>query len=284
MNTGLIDLHTHTNYSDGELSPEKLCDLAISSGIEILGITDHNTTKGVQTLIESDYYYDNFRIIPGIEFDTDIDYGKLHILGYGIDIYNEELQNLGKRTLKINLEKFRTILEVLKSEYAISFDDEEIDKLMYKKYQLGKMDAALLLLSHGYVESNFESFVKYINPIVDSLNYSFKYPSYEEVITTIKKAGGVSSLAHPRSLKRNYIELDHLVRKLKSIGLNGIEVYHSSHSINEMNIYKNLASKYNLYISGGSDYHGDIVKPDVFIGAGKDNLNIRSLSILNKLH
>lgn len=283
MSNGLIDLHTHSNYSDGELSPEKLCDLAISSGVEVFSITDHNTVKGVQKLFESGYSCDDFRVISGVEFDADINYGKLHILGYGFDIYNEALQNLGNRTLKINLEKFRTILEVLKSEYAICFDDKEIDNLINSKYQVGKMDAALLLLSHGYVGSNFEAYIKYINPIVDSLKYSFKYPSYEEVITTIKKANGMSSLAHPRSLDRNYIELDHLVKKLKSIGLNGIEVYHSSHSSKQMKVYRDIASKYNLYISGGSDYHGDIVKSDVLVGTGRDNLNIRSLSILNKL-
>ena len=277
-----IDLHTHTIYSDGELSPKKLCELAIDKGVNVLSITDHNTMEGYKQLLESNENFD-IKVVPGVEFDAEINYGKMHILGYDIDVYDNDLENLGKRTLKINLERFRIILEVLKNQYAISFDDLEIQSIINNKFQVGKMDVALLLLNHGFVDSSLEAFVKYINPIIDDLKYKFRYPSYEEIIYYIRKSGGVSSLAHPRSLDRNFIEIDDLVRKLKGVGLNALEVYHSSHTSKQMKIYRDLAFKYNLLVSGGSDYHGDLTKPDVELGTGRDNLNLTNLSILKRI-
>ena len=281
MKKGLIDLHTHTNYSDGELSPIKLCDFAKENGISVLSITDHNTIEGYKNL--GDMQELGLKLIPGIEFDVAIDKGKLHILGYDIDINNQNLENVGKRAIKSNLERFKMILEVLKKDYAIVFDEEEVNRLYNSKFQVGKMDAAMLLLKHGYVYNLLRAFDVYINPILSDLRYDFKYPSYEEVINTIREAGGVASLAHPKSLQMNYVELDNFVKRLKSVGLGGIEVYHSSHLLQQMQVYRDIARKYNLYISGGSDFHGFLTKPDVSIGTGKDNLSLRNLSILKKL-
>ena len=145
------------------------------------------------------------------------------------------------------------------------------------------MDIALLLLKHGYVNSNLESFLKYINPILDDLKFTTEYPSFEEIIPAIRRAGGVSSLAHPVTLNRNYIELLDLIKKLKGVGLNAIEVYHSSHSNKQVEIYKDLAIKNGLLMSGGSDYHGILTKPNIELGTGADNLNIKYLSLLKKI-
>ena len=95
-----IDLHTHTIYSDGELSPKKLCELAIDKGVNVLSITDHNTMEGYKQLLESNENFD-IKVVPGVEFDAEINYGKMHILGYDIDVYDNDLENLGKRTLEL---------------------------------------------------------------------------------------------------------------------------------------------------------------------------------------
>lgn len=282
MKKSLIDLHTHSYYSDGEFSPIDICNKAKEAGVSVLSITDHNTVDGCKELfrINKDL---GVRFIPGIELDVNIDFGKLQILGYNIDVFNEDLERIGKKTLEINLKIFRMLLETLKTDYAIGFDDEEVEKLVNKKFQVGKMDVAILLLNHGYVKDLLEAFDRYINQIINNFKYKPSYPSYEEVLYAIKKSGGVSSLAHPKSLKRNYIELSDLIKKLKGVGLNSIEVYHSSHSTKQVKLYRDLAQKYNLLVSGGSDYHGDIIKPEIEIATGNNNLNIRNLSILRKI-
>ena len=281
----LIDLHTHTDRSDGELSPNELIKYAISKNIGVLAITDHDTINGIKTVDKSaDFIIESeIKIINGIELSAKVDKGRMHILGYGIDLNNEELNKKTLELRSISINATMNIYEQIKKDYHIIFSDEDIDNLISANRNIGRPDLARLCIKYGYVNTVKEAFDRYL---VDTFNKTRKVRKgidIEECLNLIKNSGGIPVLAHPKTLELNDKELLILIRDMMQLGLQGIEVYHSSHSMSDMDKYLKIANAYNLLISGGSDYHGKNTKPDVEIGIGKNNLKIKKLSILDKL-
>ena len=283
----LIDMHTHTNYSDGELTPSELVELAIDKGITTLAITDHDTIQGIKKFKKEEYdkYKDKIRVINGIELSNKIDHGRLHILGYDIDL-DSDILNGKMSLLKDNsTNSLLSIYEQVKKDYKIRFSHEEIKELINSNHNLGRPDLAKLLMKHGYAVSVQDAFDKYLIDAFQKVRGEAKGLYYDESIDLILLSGGIPVLAHPKSLKLNDKELRVFLEKLIACGLQGLEVYHSSHTKEEMEYYLYLANQYNLLVSGGSDYHGKIVKPDVELGTGvNNNLKIRQLSILNRIN
>ncbi len=283
----LIDMHTHTNYSDGELAPQELIKLAIDKNIGTLAITDHDTIEGIKTVNKQDKIIvdSGIEIIDGIELSAKVDKGLMHILGYGIDINNMEL-NKKMITLRDNsINSVLSVMEQIKRDYGIRFGYDDIKELVNANHNLGRPDLAKLCVKYGYATTSQDAFDKYLIDAHNKTRQTGKGLQYQECLELIKDSGGIPVLAHPKSLELSEKEFLILLKEMISCGLKGIEVYHSSHSKEEMDYYLEIANKYGLLISGGSDFHGKSVKPDIELGTGKDNnIKIKKLSLLDKLH
>ena len=276
-----IDLHAHTNYSDGELTPDELIKLAIKNNVGTLAITDHDTIDGLNNIT---YKSDKINIIHGIELSAKVDIGTLHILGFGIDKDNKELNKKLIELKDNSINSVLSVIEQLKKDYNIYFTYEELKELVNYNHNLGRPDLARLLIRKGYVKTVQEAFDKYLIDAHNKIKGRRKGIDYHECIDLILKSNGIPVLAHPKTLKLNDKDLLYLLKDMIKSGLIGIEVYHSSHSKEEMNKYLKLANELNLLISGGSDYHGINTKPDIKLGYGKNNnLKIKELSVLNKI-
>ena len=283
MNNKLIDLHSHTTYSDGELTPQELIYLAIDSNIGMLAITDHDTLNGVKNINREDKKIkeSKIQIIDGIELTAYVEKGLMHILGINIDKNNKELNEQMDRLRNNSISRMKSYLEQMKKDYEIEFKEEDITELLNSSHNIGRPDLAKLCIKYGYVKSVKEAFDKYLVDVYNKTKTTSNRLLYKECIELINKANGIPVLAHPKSLELEEQELDLLLRDMIECGLKGIEVYHSSHSNEERELFLKLANKYNLLISGGSDYHGPITKPHISLGTGENNnLNIKELSLV----
>jgi len=276
MNTSLhqgkyIDLHTHSIYSDGSLTPRRLVDAAADAGLTAIALTDHDTVDGVLEAVDAGWRY-NVEVIPGIELSTSLaGYPSIHILGYYIDINNRALEH----ALRIQSQGRKAVHEsYLKrlGEFGFHMTHEEVVKHC-PNGQIGRVHYARVMQEKGYADSFQQAFEDYFStgmPIY--LERETMTP--EKAIEIIHGAGGVAFLAHPYQLKLEFSELESLTIHLKSIGLNGIEAYYSEHSTIDQERILMLAEKLGLLVCGGSDYHADM-KPHIQIGSGiSDKLRV----------
>ena len=232
------------------------------------------------------YFYSNnikyLRLIPGIELNAKVNKGTMHILGYNIDKDNIPLNQKLYELRSTNANRIISILEQIKKDYNIVFDYEDLRSLFTAKHNLGRPDIAILCVKNGYANSVQDAFDKYLKEANNKVRGKNKVLTYQECITLILNSGGIPVLAHPKTLELTEKELLILIKEMVSYGLQGIEVYHSTHTKEEIELYLYIANKYNLLISGGSDYHGITVKPDIELGTGRNNnLKIKKLSLLD---
>lgn len=281
MNNNLIDMHTHTSASDGEYDADTLIEMAKDKGITTLGITDHDTLLGVQGIKKE---HSNIEVVPGIEISVKVPVGRMHVLGYDLDIWNENLNKKMEELHNRSLYSVAGVICQLKKDYGIVLDTEDILSILNKKTNIGRPDIARVLVDKGITGTVREAFDKYLIEAYEKVRDVAKGISKKECIELIKNANGLAVIAHPHSLELSPSELDTFIEELVSYGLDGIEVYHSNHNEEMVDEYLRLAEKYDLLISGGSDYHGPVVKPDVGLGTGKDNIKIKKLSLLDEIH
>lgn len=281
MSDNLIDMHTHTNASDGEYDADTLIEMAKDKGITTLGITDHDTLLGVQGIKKE---HSNIEVVPGIEISVKVPIGRMHVLGYDLDIWNENLNKKMEELHNRSLYSVAGVICQLKKDYGIVLDTEDILSILNKKTNIGRPDIARVLVDKGITGTVREAFDKYLIEAYEKVRDVAKGISKKECIELIKNANGLAVIAHPHSLELSPSELDTFIEELVSYGLDGIEVYHSNHNEEMVDEYLRLAEKYDLLISGGSDYHGPVVKPDVGLGTGKDNIKIKKLSLLDEIH
>jgi len=275
-----VDLHLHTNYSDGDLSPDELIHLAKKNKLDLIAITDHDTITGLKNI----HNRDNIDIINGIEFSCKVDKGRMHLLGYNIDINNKELNEKLSELRDNSLNTLLSLIVQLKVDYGIVFKYDDIKDLINSNHHLGRPDLAKLLIKYGYIKEVQEAFDKYLNDSYDKIRGTNKWLTYKEAIELIVKSGGIPVLAHPKSLNLSEKELLFLIKDMVKCGLKGIEVYHSSHSDENIKLFENISRELGLIISGGSDYHGKITKPDIEIGKiNGENIYAKKLTLLNKL-
>lgn len=281
MKNELIDMHTHTNASDGEYSADYLIEKAKKEGIKTIGITDHDTLLGIQNVQEE---HEGIEVIPGIEISVKVPVGRMHVLGYDLDIWDERLNNKMQELHNRSLYSVAGVLCQLKKDYGIVFTTDEILSILNKKTNMGRPDIAKVMIENGLVSSVSEAFDKYLNEAYQRMGDVSKGITKQECIELIKNSGGLAVLAHPHSLKLPKEELEQFVGELVDYGLDGIEAYHSNHTPEMTEEYLGLADKYNLLVSGGSDYHGPLVKPDISLGRGRDNIKIKQLTLLDRIH
>lgn len=274
------DLHIHSNYSDGRLSPEDIVDLSIKRNIRCISITDHDS-------IDSQYIIhncanDNIKIISGLELSSQYEDLEIHILCYFIDIENEKLKLSLKKIKNSRQDRVKKIIQKLK-EINIDVNIEDIDTQEYNR-SVGRLHIAKLLVKKGYAYNTKEAFQKYLMKDRPAFVERCKI-DYKEALKLVADAKGIAVLAHPGEICKN-IFVGKMIKSLKTYGLKGIEVFHPSHSPKLTNEYYNLAQKHSLIITGGSDCHGTIIKGDYSLGTMGMNeaLTYKFLNYAKKQH
>ena len=243
----LFDLHVHTTFSDGDMSPAEVVEAACEIGLAGIAIADHDEVAGVDEAVEAGASC-GLRIIPAVEFSTYEGKADIHILGYLLDTRNEKLLE--------HLAKFRDarrnrgirMVELLR-DMGVEIEVNSVLEIAGDG-AVGRPHIAQALLRTGAVENYEEAFRKYIG--FHSPAYVQKYqlrPS--EAFEIIKEAGGVGVLAHPGTLKR-----DDLIPGFVAAGMRGIEVYHPKHNKWLADHYRQMTEKLGLVATGGSDSHG----------------------------
>jgi len=278
------DLHMHSTFSDGEYTPLQLLKLCHDKEISTIAITDHNNIFGSKEAIKNNPYKD-ITVISGIELTakspSDIN---LHILGYNIDLENDNLNYVCTEIMNDNIRRIKSLLSELKKEYSISFKDEDINKLFSSEGNIGRPDVAKLCLKYGYVTSVEDAFKHLFKPIRDKLVKKKFELTAKECIKCIVDAGGIASLAHPVSLKKDINTLRDYIEDLANAGLEAVEVYHSINPAPLTEELLKITKSLHLYQSLGSDYHGPIIKPDIELGSGiNNNLSDKHANIIDKL-
>ena len=274
-----IDLHVHSNKSDGTLSPAMVVEHAAKCGLSAIALTDHDCIQGIREALDAASGLSApIRIIPGVEISAEYKKRDIHILGLMIDPENEALQNALNEALS---ERDRRNEKMVENLRRIGMDITMEDLLFgTKDTVITRAHFARCLIAKGYVKNSEEAFKKYLNS--DTPYYVCRtYMSPKDAIHLIKNAGGIPILAHPLLYHLTLAEIEELIALLKSYGLAGVETIYSNNTGNDESIVRGLAHKFNLLITGGSDYHG-ANKPSIEIGIGKGNLKIPE-SILDSL-
>jgi len=255
----LVDLHTHTNCSDGTFAPLKLINEAASLGLSAIAVTDHDTVAGLRPSLEV-AAEKNLEVLPGIELSAEYDGSEIHILGYLIDYENKKLLKQLDILQKNRIERIYEMVEKLNG-LELELKAEDVFSA-FPDSIVGRLHVARVLLQRGLVSSTQEAFQKYIGDTCPAYVLGFKL-SPKEAIQLIRESGGIPVLAHPYTIKS-----DTLLLELIKEGIMGLEAYYPEHSQAVTNFYLNLARENNLLVTGGSDFHGD-GKPNVKMGCLK---------------
>lgn len=250
------DMHTHSTASDGQYSPAELAQLVKKRGAEVWALTDHDSVKGVDEAAKASELL-GLRFVRGVELSAD-DYLNLHILGYNFSVpaLQSRLDSLqgGRNDRKYRIRDF---LRAKGLEVPLDEVDEEA-----AGGSVGRPHFAMVMLRHGYVSTRKEAFDRYLDtPEFQEIEKGTK-PSAQECVERIKAAGGKVSLAHPYQIVLNGETLEELVARLKGYGLDAIECCYPIHTPEQTAEYLAVAEKYSLYVTGGSDFHGEKNKPD----------------------
>jgi predicted metal-dependent phosphoesterase TrpH len=262
-----IDLHIHTTASDGTMSPAELVRYAKQKGLRTIAITDHDTVEGIEEGLQEGRRL-GLEVIPGVEVSVDFPNGTMHLLGYYIDHTSAELleklaivqQARAERNLKI-IEKLRGL--------GIDIDLSEI-KEAPEHGQIGRPHFAYALVQKGFVQNIQDAFDRYLGKRGPAYVEKFKF-SPEEAMNAIHKAGGVTVLAHPFTLNQpEQKDFEEIIVQLKAQGLDGIEAFYPEHSEGQTKVYRTLAKKHGLLLTGGSDFHG-LNKDKEDVGEGYEN-------------
>ncbi|MBR3470837.1 MAG: PHP domain-containing protein [Lachnospiraceae bacterium] len=272
----MIDLHVHSTRSDGTYTPTELVEYAIEKGLTAFALTDHDTTDGLDEAISyanalrAEGKADVPEVIPGIELSTNIEDTEVHVAGLFIDKENPEFQSYLKEFVASrNLRNVKMCAKL--TEIGIPITAEELESA-FPNCILTRAHFASWLREHGYVSSNKEAFDRYLGK---------RCPCYvprekitpQKAIALILTAGGIPVLAHPILYRLSDARLEALVATLKEAGLVGIEAIYSTYEPSEERQIRRLAKKYDLLLSGGSDFHGTN-KPRIDLGVGLGRLYV----------
>lgn len=241
------DLHLHTYYSDGILSPEALLRKAADHKLSAIAITDHDSVEGCRIAMPLAKGY-KIDLISGVEFSCYFDNREIHILGYAFDIDNKQIQYHLAEFRKARLKRAEIIHEKL-DKIGVKFPFELI-LTKAGEAPITRPHIAAVLLDRGFIENQREAFSKYIGDGCPAYEQKANFHP-DKAINLINHAGGVAVLAHPG----NMVEQQVLYKLIKA-GLDGIEVVHPCHNHELQKMYTSLASQYWLLATGGSDYHG----------------------------
>ena len=263
MSSSFVDLHCHSTASDGTLSPTEVVELAVSSGLSALALTDHDTIAGVAEAAEAAQRA-GLDFVPGIEISCDVPRpATMHLLGYGFDPRSPVLLDLTSRLIEGRNDRNPRIIRKL-NELGVSITMEEVEAEAGGTV-IGRPHIAAILLRKGYVSSIKQAFDKYLAQGAPAY-FDKERLTPKQAIGLVLETGGVPVLAHPVQLRtENDAQLEQIVKDLVDLGLVGLEVIHSDHDAALVEKYTKLADRYGLIKTGGSDFHGTN-KKDIRLG------------------
>lgn len=262
-----IDLHVHTTASDGTTAPAKVAELAKSAGLSAIAITDHDTISGCSEAMEAGKAL-GIEVVPGIEISTK--YGvSVHILGYYVNLHSDKLNPVLEWVVNDRDERNLKMTKLMQED-GIDVDYEQMKERFGEV--VGRPHFARILVEQGRAESIKDAFDKFVDK---GKKYWLprQFLSIERSVEIITEAGGIPVIAHPFQYKKNDEELRELISHCKDHGLLGLECRYSGYSYDQEEYLEALAEEYDLFMTGGSDYHGNN-KPDIKLGSGKGRLSV----------
>jgi predicted metal-dependent phosphoesterase TrpH len=265
----LIDLHTHSHFSDGSLTPEELVERAAGVGVTGLALTDHDTTEGLPSFLAACTAH-GITGVPGVEISAEWSHGTMHVLGYFMDPADAGLQagltrirgGRAARNVQI-LAKLQELGTGITWDEVVAFAGSDV---------IGRPHFALALIQKGVVGNKQRAFSRFLAKGSPAYFDRFRL-SPHDALALIRGAGGVPVLAHPNTLRATWAKLRRIVADLVDHGLGGIETYYSEHSPNTVERLGNMARDFDLVTTGGSDFHGSL-NPDIEIGRGFGQLKV----------
>ncbi len=258
----MIDLHVHTNASDGTKAPAEVVRLAAAKGLRAIAITDHDTVEGVAEAVAEGKAV-GVEVVPGVEISADFRRGILHILGYFVRTDDPALLESLGRLKQGREERTPKILSKLQ-RLSVDISVEEVNREAGCGVT-GRPHIAKVLARKHYVSSMQEAFDRYLRRGAAAYVEKLKLPP-EDALQLIIQAGGLPVVAHPHTLLNDGLAgLEEIIKDLIPLGLQGIEAFYPAHTADQTSRFLNLAKKYDLAITGGTDYHGSN-KPDVELG------------------
>jgi predicted metal-dependent phosphoesterase TrpH len=254
-----VDLHIHSSASDGRFSPAEIVRKSAEAGLTVIALADHDNVDGIAPALEAAKNFPWLKVIPGVEISTDIPQGELHILGYFIDYTDQELLANLEKMRNSRQKRAQGMLAKL-ANLGLTIEWKRVKEIAGSG-SVGRPHIAQALLEKGYIASIKEAFTKYIG---------WGGPAYverekmspAEAVGLILRAKGLPVLAHPLTMN----DPETLIIELKESGLIGLEAYYKDYTAEEINRLVNLAEKYGLITTGGSDYHGLDDSAETMIG------------------
>jgi len=261
----MLDLHMHTTRSDGNDEPKELLKKVIDAGCKLFSVTDHDCISAISEIkSELNTCKHDITFIPGMEVSSIFKGYSLHILCYNFDCSHESITFLIEEIELLRKKRILYLFEYLAEKHNIYIPQADIletlsipRRLKFSKIYLHIAQAAL---KNGLTDLQQDDFVvKYFEDIDKTIKKMFIIPA-EEVIQAVRKAGGFTSFAHPVKLQQKQIldfnTLDDFIKSLANCGIFAVEAYHYLHNESDVINIKNIAKKYDLKLTAGSDYHG----------------------------
>lgn len=245
---GKIDLHIHTNCSDGIYSTEEVLTRAHKNGYTSISITDHDTTEAYDTAFTL-AAEKNIELIPGVEISSEYKKRDIHILAYNFDLQNKRMKKLLHKIYKGRFVRARRIIKKLEN-HGLNINIDEIKKVAGERNLIGRPHIARVLMEKGYFSHPQEIFDKYLGDDGKAFVPKLTYKT-GKIIQKIQQAGGVAVLAHPHLIKD-----DNIVKDIIEMGIDGLEVFYYKCTQTEKQRYNKIALENKLIRTGGSDFHG----------------------------
>ena len=243
------DLHLHSTASDGRLTPQELVQKAVELKLEVIAVTDHDSIEGVPPALEEAKKYPQLTVIPGVEINTDVPRGEVHILGYFIDYRDPGFKRTLEELRSSRYERAKKMVAKL-AELGMNVDWTRVQELAGGG-SIGRPHVAQAMLEQGYVSSLREAFTKYIGRSGPAYVERKKLTPVEAV-KVVLDAEGLPVLAHPADIE----PLEPFLLQLKKAGIVGLEIYYDGYSSKTILQLKRFAKKLQLIACGGSDFHG----------------------------
>ena len=262
------DLHVHTTASDGKLTPQELIQKAFELKLDVIAITDHDSVEGISPALEAAKRYTQLLVIPGVEINTDVPKGEVHILGYFIDYLKPELNRTLGELRNSRRERGQKMVAKL-AEIGINVNWKRVQELAGSG-SIGRPHIAQAMLEQGQVSSLREAFDKYIGRNGPAYVERKKLTPIEAV-QVVLEANGLPVLAHPADIE----PLEPFLLQMKKAGIVGMEVYYAGYNSKTISILKGFAGRLDLVACGGSDFHGI----DEYIGADLGSVNLPGESV-----
>lgn len=249
-----IDLHIHTTVSDGTDTPGSIITYVRASGIGLFSVTDHDALKGCEDILSA-LTAEDPAFLTGVEFSCRDEEGKYHILGYGYDPDSDPIRRIVDLGHGYRMNKVKARLDFLETQFGFHFPEGELSTLLALDNP-GKPHIGNLMVKYGYAETREKAIREYI----DKLRFRCDYVRPQEAIEGILGSGGIPVLAHPVYGSGDQMilgdEMDARLRRMMDFGLQGVEAYYSGFTSKLRDQMLSFASRYGLYVTAGSDYHG----------------------------